>query len=99
MILAGRPQVLRIVRLLPARAQLSSLASIDGQVLDNPRGRKPRDVKMRSVGAQVYGDLNEGVSVMQDCAGEVCGPVQAPTGVLGAAMNGSTLPMWANTAR
>jgi hypothetical protein len=91
--------MLRIVRLLPACAQLSSLGSIDGQGLDNPRGRKPRDVEVRSVGAQVYGDLNEEVSVIEDCADEVCGPVQAPTGNSGAAMDGSRLPIVANTAR
>jgi hypothetical protein len=34
---------LRIVRRLPACAQLSSLAEPDGQGLGNPRGRKPRD--------------------------------------------------------
>ena len=95
----GYTVLLRIVRLLPACAQLSSLGSIDGQGLDNPRGRKPRDVEVRSVGAQVYGDLNEEVSVIADCADEVCGPVQAPTGNSGAAMDGSRLPIGANTAR
>jgi hypothetical protein len=33
---------LRIVRLLPACAQLCDLAKLDWQGLDNPRGRKPR---------------------------------------------------------
>jgi hypothetical protein len=57
------------------------------------------NVLVGSVGAQVYGDLNKGVSAIEDCAGEVCAPVQAPTGILHAAMNGSTLPIGANTAR
>src|SRR5208282_308477 len=39
---AERPRSLRIVRLLPACAQLSELAELAGQGLDNPRGRKPR---------------------------------------------------------
>jgi hypothetical protein len=38
--------LLRIVRRLPTCAQLSNLAESDGQVLDNPQGRKPRRLLM-----------------------------------------------------
>ena len=41
---AAHSQVaLRIVRRLPACAQLSKLVEADGQGLGNPRGRKPRE--------------------------------------------------------
>jgi hypothetical protein len=41
-----RLSLLRIVRRLPTCAQLSSLDESDGQVLDNPQGRKPRGLAM-----------------------------------------------------
>lgn len=57
------PTSLRIVRLLPACAQLSSLVEADGQGLGNPRGRKPRERADRSAEAVRYGDLSGGIVV------------------------------------
>jgi hypothetical protein len=44
------------------------------------------NVLMRSVGAQVYGDLSAGEIGLDNFVGEEYGPVQAPAGKLGAAM-------------
>src|SRR5579859_6267983 len=44
------------------------------------------NVLMRSVGAQVYGDLSEWVAVSGNCAGEEYERDEAPAGKSGAAM-------------
>jgi hypothetical protein len=49
-----RLRSLRIVRRLPACAQLSRLVEPDGQGLGNPRGRKPRATLRRSAVAMGY---------------------------------------------
>jgi hypothetical protein len=58
-----RLKSLRIVRLLPACAQLFELVESDGQGLGNPRGRKPRERADRSAEAVRYGDLSGDIDV------------------------------------
>ena len=62
-ITATRPGALRIVRLLPACAQLSNLVDLDGQGLGNPRGGNRGNVLARSAVAVCYGDSSDGVAM------------------------------------
>jgi hypothetical protein len=43
-LLGGWPSSLRVVRCLPEREDVSGLAPPEGQALDKPRWRKPRNV-------------------------------------------------------
>jgi|ERR1019366_2904715 hypothetical protein len=56
------------------------------------------NVLMRSVGAQVYGDLSEWVVVSGNCAGEEYERDEAPAGKSGAAMNTSALSIEGHVA-
>ena len=62
-ITAIRPGSLRIVRLLPASAQLSNLVDLDGQGLGNPRGRKPRERAGEVSGGGVLWGFERGVAM------------------------------------